>query len=70
MTLEEWRDTLTYEKATKMRFIGMVLNETIRICAPLKFTSDFCFTEDIVLNGATIKKGMDFFIMVQHIHSK
>ncbi len=68
MTMDEWRDTLTYEKAANMRFVGMVLYESLRVCAPLKFTTDFCFSEDIEINGVVIKKGTEIFLSIQYLH--
>ena len=59
---------LTYEKVSELRYLGMVLNETIRVCSPAKQSSDFCFTKDIVLNGVTIKKGMELALAIQYVH--
>ena len=68
MTEKEWRETLTYEKVSEMKYLGMVLNETLRVCAPVNQTTDFCFTEDVVLNGVKIKKGMELALAIQYIH--
>ena len=36
MTMAEWRETMTYEKMSNMRYLTMVLYETMRVCAPVK----------------------------------
>ena len=64
MTEAQWRDTLTYEKVSGMKYLGMALSESLRVNSPVGQTSDFCFTEDIVLNGVKIKKGLDMAIAI------
>ena len=69
MTLADWTDTLTYEKAANMNYLAMVFNESLRVCAPAKISSDFCFSEDIEINGIHIYKGMEFHVSIQHLQT-
>ena len=52
-----------------MRYLGMVLYESLRVCAPVKISSDFCFFEDIEVNGKIIKKGLPCYLFIQYLQT-
>ena len=61
-------DMISYESVTNLKYQSNCLNETFRVSPSVRVTSDFCFTEDIVLAGYTIPKGQDFNLMIYFLH--
>ena len=41
----------TYESLQELRYIGMCLNESLRIEPPIAVSSTFCFTEAVEICG-------------------
>ena len=63
---------MSYEKCSDLRYLGMCLNESLRIMPSVKVSTDFRLNEESVLNGAKIpaKQDMNCVIYVQHVNSK
>ena len=68
LTKQQWKDMISYESVTNLKYMSNCLNETFRVSPSVRVTSDFCFTEDIVLAGYTIPKGQDFNLMIYFLH--
>lgn len=56
------------EAADEFEYLRYCFYEAMRIEAPGPMTSSNCFSEDVTVNGVTIKAGDSFFVNIDDIH--
>lgn len=52
-----WGEVLEYEALSDLKYMGMVLNEALRISPPATASSTVCLTETTEIGGYLINKG-------------
>uniref|UniRef100_T1J9R3 Cytochrome P450 n=1 Tax=Strigamia maritima TaxID=126957 RepID=T1J9R3_STRMM len=67
--MTESKGKLSYEGVTSMRYLDMVISETLRKYPPLVRIDRVCSEEKYNLNGITIRKGMALTIPVHAMHN-
>ena len=64
MTKQEWKETLTYEASQDFRYLGMCLNETLRLMPSIRISTQFCLNETVKLGGVTVPARQDMNILI------
>ena len=53
---DDWINVLTYENLSDLKYMTMVINETMRRSPAVEFSTLYTLTETLEINGITIMK--------------